>query len=163
MLLCCGIFGFSLMGDIASPAKTRSQQSGSALSEFTDDRSWPLAAPDVCDSTSAVGESRHRIPGASIGQLTEPCLGKCAACGPPYVCERTQAARAALVRAARQPISAARAVPRRPSSPTFPRHRQPARVAPPPAAPIRALEPRRHHAAAGRVRPDQAAAIRQQQ
>ena len=23
---------------------------------------WPIAAPDVCDSTSAVGESRHRIP-----------------------------------------------------------------------------------------------------
>ena len=24
----------------------------------------PIAAPDVCDGTSAVGESRHRIPGA---------------------------------------------------------------------------------------------------
>src|SRR6266851_1795134 len=23
---------------------------------------WPIAAPDVCDGTSAVGESRHRIP-----------------------------------------------------------------------------------------------------
>ena len=33
-----------------------------------------LAAPDVCDGTSAVGESRHRIPGASVGQPTEPCL-----------------------------------------------------------------------------------------
>src|SRR3954453_23964240 len=31
-------------------------------------------APDVCDGTSAVGESRHRIPGASVGQPTEPCL-----------------------------------------------------------------------------------------
>jgi hypothetical protein len=29
-------------------------------------------APDVCDGTSAVGESRHRIPGASIGQLARP-------------------------------------------------------------------------------------------
>ena len=27
--------------------------------------SGPIAAPDVCDGTSAVGESRHRIPGAS--------------------------------------------------------------------------------------------------
>jgi hypothetical protein len=34
----------------------------------------PIAAPDVCDGTSAVGESRHRIPGASVGQPTEPCL-----------------------------------------------------------------------------------------
>src|ERR1700746_3196789 len=34
----------------------------------------PIAAPDVCDGTSAVGESRHRIPGASVGQLTAPCL-----------------------------------------------------------------------------------------
>ena len=33
-----------------------------------------IAAPDVCDGTSAVGESRHRIPGASVGQPTEPCL-----------------------------------------------------------------------------------------
>src|SRR6476619_1542345 len=31
-------------------------------------------APDVCDGTSAVGESRHRIPGASVGQPTEACL-----------------------------------------------------------------------------------------
>ena len=23
---------------------------------------WHIAAPDVCDGTSAVGESRHRIP-----------------------------------------------------------------------------------------------------
>ena len=23
---------------------------------------WPTAAPDVCDGTSAAGESRHRIP-----------------------------------------------------------------------------------------------------
>ena len=36
---------------------------------------WHIAAPDVCDSTSAVGESRHRIPGASVDQPTEPCLG----------------------------------------------------------------------------------------
>ena len=28
----------------------------------------------MCDGTSAVGESRHRIPGASVGQPTEPCL-----------------------------------------------------------------------------------------
>jgi hypothetical protein len=35
-----------------------------------------IAAPDVCDGTSAVGESRHRIPGASVGQPTEPCLGR---------------------------------------------------------------------------------------
>ena len=36
-------------------------------------RHWTLPAPDVCDGTSAVGESRHRIPGASVGQPTEPC------------------------------------------------------------------------------------------
>jgi hypothetical protein len=35
---------------------------------------WHIAAPDVCDGTSAVGESRHRIPGASVDQPTEPCL-----------------------------------------------------------------------------------------
>ena len=35
---------------------------------------WHIAAPDVCDGTSAVGESRHRIPGASVGQPTEPCF-----------------------------------------------------------------------------------------
>src|ERR1700739_2314222 len=35
---------------------------------------WPIAAADVCDGTSAVGESRHRIPGACVGQPTEPCL-----------------------------------------------------------------------------------------
>ena len=29
----------------------------------------------MCDGTSAVGESRHRIPRASVGQPTEPCLG----------------------------------------------------------------------------------------
>jgi len=33
-----------------------------------------MSAPEVCDGTSAVGESRHRIPGASVGQPTEPCL-----------------------------------------------------------------------------------------
>ena len=33
-------------------------------------------APDVCDGTSAVGESRHRIPGASAGQPTEPCFNE---------------------------------------------------------------------------------------
>ena len=37
-------------------------------------RDWHIAASDVCDGTSAVGESRHRIPGASVGQPTEPCL-----------------------------------------------------------------------------------------
>jgi hypothetical protein len=36
---------------------------------------WHIAASDLCDGTSAVGESRHRIPGASVGQPTEPCLG----------------------------------------------------------------------------------------
>ena len=30
--------------------------------------------PDVCDGTSAVGESRHRIPGASVDQPTEHSL-----------------------------------------------------------------------------------------
>ena len=35
-----------------------------------------ITAPDVCDGTSAVGESRHSIPGASVGQPTEPCLGE---------------------------------------------------------------------------------------
>ena len=39
-------------------------------------RSWHIAAPDVCGGTSAVGESRHRIPGASVGQPTEPCLAE---------------------------------------------------------------------------------------
>ena len=29
-----------------------------------------------CDGTSAVGESRHRIPGASVGQPTEPFLAR---------------------------------------------------------------------------------------
>ena len=38
-----------------------------------------IAAPDVCDGTSAVGESRHRIPGASVGQKTPT------ACGPPLL------------------------------------------------------------------------------
>jgi hypothetical protein len=28
----------------------------------------------VYDGTSAVGKSRHRIPGSSVGQPTEPCL-----------------------------------------------------------------------------------------
>ena len=32
----------------------------------------PIAAPDACDGTSAVGESRHRVPKAH--QPTEPCL-----------------------------------------------------------------------------------------
>ena len=32
------------------------------------------ASGGVCDGTSAVGESRHRISGASVGQPTEPCL-----------------------------------------------------------------------------------------
>src|SRR6476646_4444544 len=35
-----------------------------------------IAAPNECDGTSAVGESRHRIPGASVGQPTEPCLAE---------------------------------------------------------------------------------------
>ena len=38
--------------------------------------SWHIAAPDECDGTSAVGESRHRILGASVGQPTEPCLAE---------------------------------------------------------------------------------------
>jgi hypothetical protein len=33
-----------------------------------------IAAPDVCDGTSAVGESRHRIPRRIIRQPT--CLGR---------------------------------------------------------------------------------------
>ena len=37
---------------------------------------WPIAAPAVFDGTSAVGESRHRIPGASVGQPTELCLSE---------------------------------------------------------------------------------------
>jgi len=36
---------------------------------------WHIAAPHVCDSTPAVGESRPRIPGGSVGKPTEPCLG----------------------------------------------------------------------------------------
>jgi hypothetical protein len=40
---------------------------------FGDFRFWHIAALDVCDGTSAVGESRHRIPGASV---TEPCFGR---------------------------------------------------------------------------------------
>ena len=43
--------------------------------ERQNDRSWHIATPDVCNGTSAVGESRHRIPGASVGQPAEPCLG----------------------------------------------------------------------------------------
>jgi hypothetical protein len=46
-------------------------RSGLERSDFV---RWHIAAPDVCDGTSAVGESRHRIPGASVGQPTEPCL-----------------------------------------------------------------------------------------
>jgi hypothetical protein len=38
-------------------------ESGSGLGCAT--RPRPIADPDVCDGTSAVGESRHRIPGAS--------------------------------------------------------------------------------------------------
>ena len=34
------------------------------------------SSPRRCDGTSAVGESRHRIPSASVGQPTEPCLGR---------------------------------------------------------------------------------------
>ena len=44
------------------------------LAAIAHGRFWHIAAPDVCDGTSAVGESRHRIPGASVGQATEPCL-----------------------------------------------------------------------------------------
>ena len=36
---------------------------------------WHIAARDVCDGKSAVSESRHRIPGASIGQPTVGLLG----------------------------------------------------------------------------------------
>jgi hypothetical protein len=35
---------------------------------------WHVAAPDVCDGASEVRESRHRIPSASLGRPTEPCL-----------------------------------------------------------------------------------------
>jgi hypothetical protein len=34
-----------------------------------------IAAPDVCDGTAAVGESRHRIPRRIRWQPTEPCCG----------------------------------------------------------------------------------------
>src|SRR5690242_12878495 len=34
-----------------------------------------IAAPDVYDGTSVVGESRTAFQGASVGQPTEPCLG----------------------------------------------------------------------------------------
>ena len=109
-----------------------------------------MAAPDVCDGTSAVGEADTAFQGSSVGQPSEPCLGKCAACGPPYIRERTQAARAALVTAARQPISAARAVPRRRSSPAFRQHRRcQGPSAPPPAAPSPAFEPRQRHCFVG--------------
>ena len=39
----------------------------------------PIAAPDVYDGTSAVGESRHRIPRRIRCQPTELCLQNCAA------------------------------------------------------------------------------------
>ena len=35
-----------------------------------------IAAPDVYDGTSAVGQSGHPSQGASVGQPTESCLGK---------------------------------------------------------------------------------------
>ena len=34
----------------------------SICTSISDCRLWHMAAPDVCDGTSAVGESRHRIP-----------------------------------------------------------------------------------------------------
>src|ERR1700756_3206514 len=38
---------------------------------------WPIAAPDICDGTSAVGESRHCISRwHPVGQPTESCLGR---------------------------------------------------------------------------------------
>jgi hypothetical protein len=37
---------------------------------------WHIAATDVRDGMSAVGERRHRIPGASVGQPIEPCLAR---------------------------------------------------------------------------------------
>jgi len=38
-------------------------------------RLWHIAARNVCDGTSAVGESRHRLSKARpVGQPTEPCL-----------------------------------------------------------------------------------------
>jgi hypothetical protein len=44
----------------------RGVQTDSGLSEHSairpNVRMWHIAAPDVCDGTSAVGESRHRIP-----------------------------------------------------------------------------------------------------
>jgi hypothetical protein len=33
-----------------------------------------LAALDLCDAMSAIGESGRRIPGAPVGQSTETCL-----------------------------------------------------------------------------------------
>ena len=44
------------------------------LAAIAHGRFWHIAAPDVCDGTSAVGESRHRIPGASVGQPTDPAI-----------------------------------------------------------------------------------------
>jgi hypothetical protein len=35
---------------------------------------WRRAAPEVRNRTSALGESGHRIPAASVGQATEPCF-----------------------------------------------------------------------------------------
>jgi hypothetical protein len=47
---------------------------GSTLSFCVQCRPLHIAAPDV--RHVAVGESRHLIPGASVGQPTEPCLAK---------------------------------------------------------------------------------------
>ena len=35
---------------------------------------WHIAAPDVCDGTSAVAKADTAFQGASVGQPTEPCL-----------------------------------------------------------------------------------------
>src|SRR3954463_14746125 len=70
-----------MVGGCGRPGASRVVLSFSLRSPLTEPPSvidvayWHIAAPDVCDGTSAVGESRHRIPGAYVGQPTEPCLG----------------------------------------------------------------------------------------
>ena len=58
-----------------SGVPTRSSNSRGCCCVCSRPGSWHIAGPDVCDGTSAVGESRHRIPGASVGQPTGTCLG----------------------------------------------------------------------------------------
>ena len=69
-----------MVGGCGRPIASRGVLSFSLRSPLTEPPSvdvayWRIAAPDVCDGTSAVGDSRHRIPSASVGQPTKPCLG----------------------------------------------------------------------------------------